>query len=652
MILSGGKIWFTAQEIADFALPGLPKAKRKVNERAEDERWALKVDPAGMPLARPRQGRGGGLEYHLSILPAAARAELVKRGVTMDVANDDLDVRQTSMWSWFDGQNGKIKAKAEHRMAVIAQVELFEQAGMTRSGAVTNASKMHGTSASTIWNWLALVEGVAPCDRLPHLAPRFKGGGAEAALDPRVWQFLISDYLRPEGPPTFTSCYDRAVTFAATIGQTLPHPRTLLRKIERDIDPRLIIAKRSGVEALRQTVPPQQRTVASMHAMELVNIDGHKFDVFVKFPDGRIGRPLMIAIADIYSRKFLSWRFGETENAVQTRLAFADLFRKWGIPKGCLLDNGRAFASKWITGGALSRFRFKIREDEPTGLLTSLGIQIHWATPYRGQSKPIERAFRDICSTIATHPAFAGAYTGNRPDAKPENYGARAIPWDEFVRIANAGMHAHNAKLGRRTEMAQARGLSFDQVFEESYRAAPIGKATPEHLRKALLTGEQIRADRKSGHITVAGNRYWAPELSRMSGKLLTIRFDPDDLHQDIHVYTQGDDFVCSAPIYEATGFLDMGAAKARARQEGNLKKAARELERQQDLLTAAQIAAMLPDYSDETDAPEPTVVRAVRHRGNTAAALKPLSEPARAHPRDQYQEQISSAFGALRLVE
>ncbi|QRY97116.1 DDE-type integrase/transposase/recombinase [Sphingomonas paucimobilis] len=153
--------------------------------------------------------------------------------------------------------------------------------------------------------------------------------------------------------------------------------------------------------------------------MEAVNIDGHKFDVFCRWPDGRIGRPMMVTIQDIYSRKILAWRVDESESALSTRLVFADLFTTWGIPKACLMDNGRAFASKTITGGAKTRFRFKIKDEEPTGVLTALGIAIHWATPYRGQSKPIERAFRDLCDTIAKHPALAGAYTGNKPDAKP-----------------------------------------------------------------------------------------------------------------------------------------------------------------------------------------------------------------------------------------
>jgi len=96
----------------------------------------------------------------------------------------------------------------------------------------------------------------------------------------------------------------------------------------------------------------------------MVNIDGHKFDIFAKDADGKVFRPLMVGIQDIYSRKILAWRIGGSESAIQTRLTFADLFRDYGIPKACVFDNGRAFASKLITGGAKSRFRFKIRAED------------------------------------------------------------------------------------------------------------------------------------------------------------------------------------------------------------------------------------------------------------------------------------------------
>lgn len=651
----GVKNWFTAAELADLALPGLSRAKRRINERAERGRWALKTDASGAPLARRRAGRGGGLEYHVQILPSAARMELARRGIATEDrdAHPDAHVRDlppaSRTWAWFEAQSDSVRAEAHRRAAIVARVEAFERSNLSRSAAAARAAAEAAIASSTLWGWLTLIEGVDPSDRLPFLAPRRIGGGAEATIDDGAWKFLVSDYLRAERP-TFSSCYHRLVReYAAPRGIEVPHQRTLFRKLGRDVDPRLVIARREGADALRRTLPPQKRSVKDLHALELVNIDGHMFDVFTKWPDGRVGRPMMVAIQDVYSRKILAWRIGETESAILTRLTFATLFTNWGIPRGCLLDNGRAFASKMITGGAKSRFRFKIRDEEPTGLLTALGVHIHWATPYRGQSKPIERAFRDLCDTIARHPAMAGAYTGNRPDAKPENYGSRAVQIDLFNTLAENGIAAHNARGGRRTETA--RGASFDDVFEASYVSSPIGRATPEQLRLALLAADDFTADRQSGAITLHGNRYWGPELSQIAGKRVTVRFDPDDLTLPIHVYDRFTGaFLTSAPILEQCGFLDAASAKARARQEAELKKTIRRAEEMEQLLSAADLAAMMPDYSDEGPVPQPVVLRPVRHRGMTAAALKPDAQDTA--PAPNFIDRFSTGMGQLRIVE
>jgi len=385
--------------------------------------------------------------------------------------------------------------------------------------------------------------------------------------------------------------------------------------------------------------------VAHLHAMEVVNIDGHKFDVFVKTGDGRVIRPIMVTIQDIHSRKVLAWRIGGEESAVQTRLCFADLFQTWGVPKECVLDNGRAFASKWITGGANTRFRFKVREEDPTGLLVGLGIQIHWATPYRGQSKPIERAFRDMCDRIAKHPAFAGAYVGNNPMAKPENYGSRAVEWADFVAQVDKGIADHNAKMGRRTETA--RGRSFDEVFAESYATAPIGKATPEIMRKALLAGEQRRIDARTGELRLFGNRYWSFECGRLHGQRVTVRFDPDNLLRDVHLYDQDDHYLCSAQLLGDALFLDAAEAKATAKRVAEYRKKIREAAEAEDLLLVAQVAA-LQAGAPEPVKPEAQVVRPVRHRGNVAVLR---AEQAAPEP-PAHEAKVFNALRHLRVVE
>lgn len=650
------RAWFSAADLAALALPGLSGAKRKINERAEAERWALRADVDGNPLARPRSGRGGGLDYHISLLPPAARLELVRRGLAAPEGRADQTVSTLpattsgQIWAWYDQQPDKTKAEAESRASAVDGVERLEHAGLTRSAAVATIAAQAGKSTATIWGWLALIAGCAGHDRLPNLAPRRKGGGVEAEIDDELWTIFKSDWLRPERP-TLSSCYYRLKAIADRRGLTLPNVKTLQRKINREVDGRVIVYKRQGADELRKMLPAQQRSVADLHALELVNIDGHKWDVFVRFPAENgmpeyIARPMMVAIQDVFSRKFLSWRIGRTESVMQTRGAFADLFANWGIPNGCLLDNGRAFASKWFTGGAETRFRFKIKQDEPLGLLTMLGIKTHWATPYRGQSKPIERGFRDFCDSIAKHPAFAGAYTGNSPMAKPENYGEKAIDLDVFKKVVAAGIAAHNARTGRRTEMA--RGGSFDQAFDASYKVSPIRKATPEQMRIALLTAERrrIKAD---GTIELAGNRYWCEGLAAHADKPVDVRFDPDNLHSEIHAYGIDGAFLATVPLLAATGFQDIGSAKERARYEGEHRKATRRALELEGLLNAADLAAAMPDYVDETDAPEATVIRPVRMRGNTAIKLAP--EAQHATNSISFMDRFAAGEARLRIV-
>lgn len=645
------KHYYTAAELAELALPGLSKAKRKINERAEKERWALRTDESGAPLARRRSGRGGGLEYHAQLLPAAARLELAKRGLLPPEngteAHPELDPSpaRAGSWAWLEGQSSAVKAEAERRLRTVDRVDACERSNLTRSAAVACAAAEAGIATSTLWGWLDLIDGVDRADRLPHLAPRRKGGGAEADVDDRAWRFLLSDYLRSE-EPTWTSCYRRASDYAAALGLVLPHSKTLFRKLEREIDPRLVIAKRKGQDALRGTLPPQQRTVADLVAMQLMNIDGHKFDVFCRWPDGRVGRPLMVAIQDVYSRKILAWRIDESESALSTRLVFADLFRNFGIPGACVLDNGRAFASKWITGGAKTRFRFKIRAEEPTGILTALGIRTHWTFPFRGQSKPIERAFRDLAEAVKD-PRLAGAWTGNHIDNKPENYGSRSVPIETFTAIMDSLIRAHNARRGRRTETAH--GQSFDEVFEASYGRHAIGRATEEQLRLALLAADELSTDRQSGAITLMGNRYWSPEMSALAGQKVTVRFDPDDLTLPVYVYDINARFLAAVPLLEQTGFLDAAAAQRRARQERTLKKTVRQLEEIEGLMAAEQLAELMPIADDAPiEMPSPSVIRPVRHRGMTAAAARAVPEQA----APSFIDRFDAGFRRLRAVE
>ncbi len=113
------------------------------------------------------------------------------------------------------------------------------------------------------------------------------------------------------------------------------------------------------------------------------------------------------------------------------------------------------------------------------GVLPRLGARVHFANPYAGQSKPIERAFRDLCEDGAKHPAFQGAYCGNRPANRPESCDPKnAVPLAEFEAVVADVIAEHNARPGRRGGVCA--GRSFLEVFEASYAAGLSRRARAE----------------------------------------------------------------------------------------------------------------------------------------------------------------------------
>ena len=356
-----------------------------------------------------------------------------------------------------------MKAKAEARLALIQQVEALERVqGRGRHLAVVDVARTNGVGARTLWSYISMVEGVRTDDRLPYLAPRNRAVERSRAkdCDPKFFALIKSDFLRLEAPP-FTDCYRRALRVAKANGYDVLPERTMRRRLDGAVSGPTQVLARKGIDAVKRMYPSQVRDKTCLTALEAVNADFHKFDVFVEWPrpagvnePGQIMRPQMVAFQDIYSGRILAWRIDQTPNSTAVLLCAGDMIETWGIPQHVLLDNGREFAAKAITGGAATRFRFTVKEDDIPGLFTGLGCTIHWATPYSGQSKPIERAFRDMCSSIAKDPRLAGAYTGNKVDAKPENYGEKAIPLADFLAVLAEGIEEHNTRQGRRSEVA------------------------------------------------------------------------------------------------------------------------------------------------------------------------------------------------------
>ena len=643
------KAWFSAAEIAAEALPGVPGSKRGVARIAERMRWD------STDHARPRDGHGGGLEYHFSLLPEGAQAALVARYGKVERHQEPKVQKRTvaaqavaevpraaAAWAWYETLPGTIKDRAAQRLDALLRVETLRRR-VGRGPAVRAIAEESDITVATLHNWFDLVRGAPRADWLPALVPAPRGGGGRVVdVAEAFWDAFRADFLRLS-EPSFNSCYRRTCDIAKAQGWEIPNQRTLRRRADA-IPEAVKIFARKGRDATKALYPAQERDRSGFHALEMVNADGHKWDVFCRYPDGTVGRPLMVAFQDLYSNMFLAWRFARSENQHAVRLCFGDLIETYGVPDRCLLDNGRAFASKWLSGGSPTRNRFKVKAEEPDGIFKQLGVEVHWATPYAGQSKPIERGFGDFARDIAKHPAFEGAYTGNSPEAKPENYGSKAVPIELFTEIVNQEIAKHNAREGRTTKVCGGK-LSFQQAFDASYVASAIRKASPEQVRMCMRAVDNAKPRKQDGSIVLLGNRYWHEKLLEYRGRLLTVRFDPENVQQDLAVYAQDGTLICVAELIEAVGFSDTNAAREHAQARNAYLRATKERLAAERKMSLAELVALQPK-ADGYEPPETKIIRPMftpQARGNLA--MKPVEH---AEADDDFDEKFARG---LRLV-
>lgn len=644
------KEFFSPAELVALALPDMPDTERGIRLMADRSGWrepAREWSPEKTDgIWRRREGRGGGYEYRYDVLPARAKRKLMlsqRREAAKDTrAETKAGIARDTRWDWFERLPAARQEKARERLAALQAVHDLVMSGRQRDVAMMHVAAEIKIALRTLYNWAEMVAGVNRADWLPYLMPRHAGRVVTAAYSEEAWEYFRDSYLT-QSERAAAKVYRDLVAIAAQQGWTVPSRKTLERRLAK-VDTAKKVYLRKGPDALKRLFPAQERDRTALHALEAVNADGHKFDVFVRWLNGAIVRPILIGFQDIFSGKILSYRIDIAETWDAVRLAFSDMVETYGVPDHVLLDNGRAFASKKLTGGTPNRFRFKVKPEEPEGVITALGCKIHWATPYHGQAKPIERAWRDFASDISRDVRFEGAYTGRNVEAKPENYGSRAVPYELFLQVVKEGVLEHNARLGRRSKVCGGR-LSFDQAFAASYQTALITKPTDAALRTLLLSSELVSVGRTDGSVRLEGNRYWSEFLLNEIGRKVTLRFDPDALHEPAHVYRPDGAYLGAAPCIEAVGFFSTEAARAHARVRGDFIKATRAAALAAQKLTLSEQVALLPSI-EAPEAPEAKVIRPFITHGNVA--LKPANA---AQEEDSFWTDFNRSAARLSIV-
>lgn len=657
--------WYTAQQIADLNLSSLPNTKAGVINRAKKELW----------INRKRSGRGGGVEYAFESLPkevqdeihiiaaraaakAQAKAAKDSQPALVDKPNEANYLPEV-IWSGWEDATAKQKARATEKVGGCFAVDDLVNTGMGVVEAIETVAADTDVSTGSLKRWYYKVRNFERSDWLPILLGNYQPSKSrQADFDEQAWEAFKADYLRLERPQMGT-CYERLKLIAAEHNWTIPSLSSIKRKLEREVPMTQRVLLRQGERALADMYPALVRSVETLEAMEWINGDGYQHNAFVRWHNGDIVRPKTWLWQDIRTRKILAYRTDLSENSDTIRLALMDLVSRYGIPRKLTIDNTRAAANKWMTGGVPNRYRFKVKEDDPMGIIPLLGIELFWTSVQfgqgHGQAKPIERAFSHggLGETIDKHPLLAGHHAGANVLDKPDNYhgGKDGASYEDFITALEQGIELWNNRVKRDTEICQG-VYSFSQVFERDYANATVRRATSEQMRLLMLMSEAVTLKPNGtfslscgGKVFGQKNRYEAVDLIGSTHKKVVVKFDPERLHDTVWVYSLDGRFLAEAVCTEKVAFGDKATGREHDKARKQYVKSEKAMAKAQQGMGIKELAELMPEAKEEAVS-MPSIIEIMVAEGNT---MRKQAVEADADSENEFDNDFMRAMALLK---
>lgn len=493
------------------------------------------------------------LRYWNDQPPTQASAPLAGLPV---VANARAAVDADTLHLAYRRAPAKSKARADRLCAAVMEFEELLAVGESKSNAAKNIKINHEIDPTTLWRAREAVTGQPRELWAALLLPRYKGRTKEAELTGDAWDWIKANYLNTSETPAKVVIKE-AKKVGLARGWILPSDKTLVRKINALRAPDYLLG-RKGKEAFDATFPAAERDFTSYDLHEMWVSDGRRVDVFCRWPDGTVSRPFIVAWTEMRTRMILGARGGLNPSQNLTLASFYTAMININIkPARGLLDNGREYAGKQVTGGQKTRYRFKIKADDPIGALTRMGIKADWTRPYRGQEKPIESFWKYIANHLDKLPMFQGAYCGKDTASKPEDFDSnKAIPIEIYAAKLAEVLEEFNREHQHRGQGMN--GKTPAQLNEELMQAEPHKewpRPTAEDLRLLCLEQRMLTLNNKDASVRfkVEGYgemRYWSEALADLPiaarSKKYAVFHNPENPDIPVLIY-DGKRMVCEA---------------------------------------------------------------------------------------------------------
>lgn len=384
------------------------------------------------------------------------------------------------------------------------------------------------------------------------------------------------------------------------------------------------LADQGEREFKRKKMMKRRRNTGILQVMELVQGDAHTFDCWVKItrPNGSTTaiKPYLVGLIDTRSRCLIGWGICEVPNSqVIKKTMLHMIYPKKntpieGVPRVLLIDNGKDWTSKTLTGRNRTE-RFTL-DAEIKGFYKSIGIEEDMRSlPYQAWTKgQIERFFETLCDDFTSEfDSYTGTLTGSKTigkvkkDIKKMLADNQLFEIDEFATLFDKWLNeVYHQRIHKGLKEQKETSPKPIDVFlngERYYKAAP-----PVEYAQMLLMKCEERLVTAVG-FSLSKRTYQHQDLAMYIDKRVNVRYNPDDLDK-AHVYSIDGVKICEVesfeglhPIAKQDDEILINHLKGQKRQIRTTKSSLKYLQStyEERRLAAADRKVLLPELSEET---------------------------------------------------
>ncbi len=451
---------------------------------------------------------------------------------------------------------------------------------------------------------------------LNGLLAQYGKRAGETIVDDKLYEYFKNLYLK-EGAPSLYSCWEQTKGYALRENfdiKMFPSHHSFRRRLEKEIPKQAIYLARYGQSAWNRKYSNYiERDYSNITCGKVWVSDHAQIDIACLNETGDAVFPWVTAWRDFKSSKWLGWLLQtghpNSDHIFQT---FYYAARAFGLPSDVIIDNGKDYRCRDFAGG---RKRITIETDEvkTTSMLAELNIKVHFAQPYNGQTKPIERDFLKIKELLSKHAVgYRGGNILERPEKlKEEIKRGKIMPFNEFKELFDD--FVINILNKKPSQGKNLKGLCPDELFNQEFTEKIITSKDALKLF-CMRTSRIFRIGRNGIRDNELGITYWADWMSARTDLKVYLRRDIQNYKEAWVFRADNDEFIGNVSAMSAVAALDADIVskqefkEAMSAKKRNLKVAKEFIKRTQDISLNEQCANYKALYQKDLPATNPKI--------------------------------------------